>query len=245
MIESTTLYIPILIAGAFMAAFVIGAVGFADALILNSVWLHIMEPSAAIPLVVCCGFAMHLVPLYKLRHTLDFSHLLPFAIPGVVGVPLGVWVLGYLEPDLFRAIIGVMLIIYGLWMLLKPHTIIKAGRNHRLVDGLVGLGGGFMGGFAGLSGLFPTLWAGLRGWPKNTQRGVYQPFVVIMHALGIMVFAGAGMMTTQTGVDLLWCLPVIVLGSWLGVKIYPFLDEKLFRRIILALVLISGVTILV
>jgi len=243
MIIDPSLYLLLLIAGAFTAAFVIGAVGFADALILNAVWLHIMAPAVAIPLVVACGILMHVTPLYKLRKTLDFSRLPPFAVCGVFGVPLGTWALGYIEPELFKTIIGVFLVVYGLWMLMRPHTTVGEAGG-RPVDGLVGLGGGFMGGFAGLSGLFPTLWVGVRGWSKSRQRGTYQPFVLIMHGLGIATFAASGMLTARTGIDFLWCLPAVIIGSWLGVKVYPYLDDALFKRIILGLILLSGFTLL-
>ncbi len=243
MITDPSLYLPLLIAGAFAAAFVIGAVGFADALILNAVWLHIMEPAAAIPLVVACGILMHVTPLYKLRKTLDFSRLLPFALCGVFGVPIGTWALGYMEAQHFKTVIGVFLLAYGIWMLMRPHTSVGEAGG-RPADGLIGLGGGFMGGFAGLSGLFPTLWVGVRGWSKSRQRGTYQPFVLIMHALGIVTFAASGMLTMRTGIDFLWCFPAVVVGSWLGVKIYPYLNDALFKRIILGLILISGATLL-
>jgi|TARA_B100001105_G_scaffold157179_1_gene126283 hypothetical protein len=55
-----SIYLFILLAGAFIAAFVTGAVGYADGLILNACWLHIMEPSAAIPLVIISGFLIHI-----------------------------------------------------------------------------------------------------------------------------------------------------------------------------------------
>jgi len=244
MIVDPSLYIPLLMAGAFVAALAIGAIGFADALILNSVWLHIMEPNFAIPLVVSCAFLMHAVPIYKLHNVLNFSRLKPFIFGGVLGVPIGALALRYIEPDLFRSAIAVLLIVYGLWMLVRPGNLVgeAGGRN---VDGLVGLSGGFMGGFAGLSGLAPTLWVGMRGWPREVQRGVYQPFVLVMHGLSIAAFATSGLITSRTGYDLLWCLPAIVLGSWLGVKIYPFLNDLIFRRIILGLILVSGITLLI
>ncbi len=239
-----SLYLPLLIAGAFAAAFVIGAVGFADALILNAVWLHIMTPAEAIPLVVSCGFLMHALPLYKLRKTLDFSRLPPFVIFGIFGVPIGTWALGYLQPDVFRTVVGGFLAVYGTWMILRPHTSVGEVGG-RPLDSLVGLSGGFLGGFAGLSGLLPTLWVGIRGWSRSMQRGTYQPFVLAMHALGIITFAASGMITQRTGNDLLWCLPALIIGSWLGVKAYPFINDVLFKRIILGLILISGITLLV
>lgn len=244
MIVDPSFYLPLLIAGAFAAAFVIGAVGFADALILNAVWLHIMNPAAAIPLVVVCGILMHITPLYKLRKTLDFSRLLPFVFCGVLGVPVGTWALGHIEPEIFKTVIGALLVVYGIWMLMRPHTSVGEAGG-RTADGLVGLSGGFMGGFAGLSGLFPTLWVGVRGWPKSKQRGTYQPFVLVMHGLGIATFAASGMITARTSIDFLWCLPVIIAGSWFGVKVYPYLNDTLFKRIILGLILLSGVTLLI
>lgn len=243
MMTDPSLYLPLLITGAFLAAFAIGAVGFADALILNAVWLHIMEPAAAIPLVVACGVIMHGIPLYKLRKTLDFSHLWPFVLCGVIGVPLGTWALEHLEPDIFRTAIGMMLVGYGLWMLLRPQSSIGE-TGGRAADGLVGLSGGFMGGFAGLSGLFPTLWVGARGWPKNRQRGTYQPFILVMHGVGIATFAASGMITWRTGRDFLWCFPAILVGLWVGLKVYPYLNDQVFRRVILGLILLSGVTLL-
>jgi hypothetical protein len=101
-----------------------------------------------------------------------------------------------------------------------------------------------MGGFAGLSGLLPTLWSGIRGWPRNTQRGTYQPFVLVMHGLGVAVFAANGMITQNTLYDFLWCLPAVIIGSKLGVMVYPYLDDTLFKRIILGLILLSGLTLL-
>lgn len=244
MIADPSLYLPLLIAGAFAAAFVIGAVGFADALILNAIWLHIMDPAAAIPLVVACGFTMHALPLYQLRKSLDFSRLAPFVIAGLMGVPIGTWALGYMDPQNFKTIIGALLALYGVWMLLRPHRAIgEAGGQ--AADSLVGLTGGFLGGFSGLSGVLPTLWSGVRGWPKALQRGTYQPFVLIMHAMGIATFAASGMITLRTGIDFLWCVPALVIGSWIGVKFYPHLDEATFKRIVLALILLSGVTLLV
>ena len=231
-------------AGVFAAAFVTGAVGFADALILNAVWLHIMPPVAAIPLVVSCGIVMHAAPLWKLRKKLDFSRLMPFVIGGLFGVPVGIWALGQVDPSLFKTMIGGLLVAYGIWMFARPNTTVGEVGG-RALDGAVGLSGGFMGGFGGLSGLFPTLWTGIRGWPKNKQRGAYQPFVLVMHGLGIAMFAANGMITERTVQDFAWCLPAIIIGSWLGVKVYPYLNESLFKRIILGLILISGVTLLI
>src|SRR3546814_3544223 len=55
-------------------------------------------------------------------------------------------------------------------------------------DAAVGVGGGILGGFAGLSGPLPLIWLQLRGGPSAEQRAVYQPFNLI-----VLAIAGAGM----------------------------------------------------
>jgi len=238
-----SLYFLVLVGGAFAASFVIGAVGFADALIMNAVWLQVMTPTEAIPLVVACGFAMHLLPLLKLRSELEFSRLPPFLLAGVAGVPFGVLMLSWFDPDLFKYCIGAFLVTYGVWMFLRPQTLVGE-TGGKAADGSIGFIGGVMGGFAGLSGLLPTLWVGQRGWSRSVQRGTFQPFVLAMHGLGFATFALSGIVTWQTLTDFSWCLPAIILGSWAGTWVYPYLNEQLFKNVVLALILISGVTLL-
>ena len=56
-ISDPSIYLLILISGAFTAAFVQGASGFGSGLVLNAFWLHIMEPAIAIPLnIITCVF---------------------------------------------------------------------------------------------------------------------------------------------------------------------------------------------
>lgn len=102
-----------------------------------------------------------------------------------------------------------------------------------------------MDGFAGLCGVAPTIWYGLRGWPKATQRGIFQPFLAYMHLLSLGSLAVGGLVTVKTGERFLWCLPMIVAGVWLGIKLYDRLDETLFRRVVLGILLLSGLTLFV
>ncbi len=228
--------------GAFLAAFVVAAAGFGDALVLGAIWFHFLDPIDAVPLIVACGFVMQFQPLYRLRKVLIYSDLPPFVFAGVLGVPVGAWFLAHTAPDPFRLGIGVFLIAYGIFMLFRPHTteLLWGGR---IADAFVGFLGGVLGGFAGLSGVTPTLWVGLRGWVKARQRGVYQPFVFAMHGLSVAWLAWKGLVDAETGMWLALCLPAILIGGWVGLKVYHLLDEKRFRQFILALLLVSGIAL--
>jgi len=243
-ISDPSIYFLILLTGAFIAAFVTGAVGFADGLILNAFWLHIMEPASAVALIIVSSFLIHAIPLYKLRKTLNYSRLKPFVLFGVIGFPFGMWALTRINPEVFKITIGFLLLGYGLWMLIRSKSSAKMSQKPML-DGVVGLNGGFMGGFAGLAGLLPTLWVGMQNLPKNVQRGTFEPYILIVNLVGIAVFFIAGKITMQVGVDLLWALPALIIGSWLGVKVYPLINDTVFRKTVLVLILLSGLMLLV
>ena len=229
--------------GAFLASFVVAAAGFGDALVLGAIWFQFIDPIDAVPLIVASGFAMHALPLIRLRKELDYSRLPVFAIMGIFGVPLGVWLLTSIPPEPFRLGVGWFLVAYIAFIFLMPRGL-TINRGGKIADGLVGFTGGILGGFAGLSGVTPTLWAGLRGWPKARQRGVYQPFVLIMHAVTIIWLSWQGLVGSETFERFLWCLPAIVLGTWLGLVVYRRLNEQRFRQLILGLILVSGIALI-
>jgi len=239
---TTTLLVTLL--GAFAASFVVGAAGFGDALVLAAIWLYVMDPVSAVPLIVATGFLMHVIPLYRLRRDLSFQHLPAFVTAGAVGVPVGVWLLTVMDPELFRAGVGALLLAYSLFMLVFRKKQINVSASGRLSDGVVGFLGGILGGFAGLSGILPTLWAGLKNWPKNQQRGVYQPFVLVMHALTLLTLTWQGLVDETVLMNLFKILPVVVVGSWAGLKIYHHLNEAVFKKTVLALLLVSAIGLL-
>ncbi len=243
LISDPFIYQFILLFGAFVAGIVQGATGFGSGLVLNAFWLHILEPSIAIPLnIISCLFISGL-PIYKLRKSLDFSKLKSFIFLGVIGIPIGMLLLTITKPSSFKVAIGFLLIIYSIWMITSRGFSIKVNKN-RLIDQLIGLISGIMGGFAALGGLLPTIWVSLQKLPKNSQRGTYEPFIFITSIASIISFYFAGLITLSILVDFIKVFPALILGSWIGIKIYPKINEELFRKVILGLIFVAGLILL-
>ena len=233
-----------LLAGAFAAAFVSGAFGFGNALVAAAIWLPFLEPRAAVPLIIITGLVMHAWALRALKSKPDLRKLTPFVAGGLIGAPLGTWLLTLVEPAPFRRAVGVILCAYGVTALL-----LRPGRMRlnppRSADAAVGAAAGLLGNFAGLAGILPTLWCGLRGWSPDEQRAVYQP---VQLALGIIALSGvvaSGLVGGEALKRLAMCFPAIFAGLWCGYALYARLNPLVFGRAVLALVLISGVALLI
>ena len=233
----------ILLFGAFFAGVVQGATGFGSGIVLNAFCLHILEPSAAISLnIVSCLFVSAL-PIYKLRKTLDFSKLKPFVIFGVLGIPTGLFILTLTDPTIFKTTVGIILVIFSIWKFRSKNIFINFKSSPSL-DKLIGFISGVLGGFAALGGILPTIWVNIQKLPKNTQRGTYEPFIFITSIAAVVSFYFAGFLNLDIFNYFLKALPALIIGSLIGVKIYSFINEDLFKKVILGLIFLAGLVLL-
>lgn len=233
----------LVLTGALAGGYVNGLTGFGTGLTALPFWLVALAPATAAPLVVVCSVVAQLQTLPAIWHAVRWRRVLPFVVGGLLGVPAGTMLLGIASPQGFRLAIGGLLVVYCAIMLARRDgpTVAWGGR---LADGLAGLGGGVLGGFAGLSGPLPTVWASLRGWGKDARRSVFQTFNLTVLALAGAAQATAGFVTAEVGRLVLVALPGTLIGAWLGRRTYIRLGERRFDRLVLVLLLLSGVSIL-
>jgi len=227
---------------ALLGAFASGLAGFAFGLIAFGLWLHVLSPQVAGPLVIVASLFAQCLSILHVRRAFRFDLLWPFLVGGVIGTPIGVWLLAYADPLVVRRAMGVFLVAYAAFFLLRP-PMKPVHHGGRVADGGVGFIGGVMGGLAGLSGAIPTAWCALRGWNKDVSRAVYQPFNIAVQVAALPVLLSTGLLTRELGYYALISVPAMLVGVWVGLRIYMRLDEQKFRKLILWLLLASGASL--
>ena len=232
------------LAATFAAAMVAGMAGFAFGLIAAAVWLHVLSPLQTTTLIVTFGLIVQGYSVWKLRHALKPKRLWPFLLGGALGLPLGVELLRWLPAADVRIAVGVFLVLFSLWSLARP-ALRPISAGGRWADGGVGVLSGVLGGLTGFGGILPTIWSGLRGWPKDEQRAVFQPTGVAIFIGTALMLGGTGSIGSDTVRLFLIGLPALLAGSWLGLRLYGKLDEAGFRRVVLVLLLLSGAALIV
>ena len=234
----------IFLAATFASALVAGLSGFAFGLIAASLWLYILSPLQTATLIIAFGLIVQGYSVWKLRRAIDWSKLWPFIIGAAIGVPIGVAILTWANPTHVRSGVGLFLILYSLYVLFRPGLKpITAGGA--LADTGVGFLNGVLAGITGLAGILVTIWCGLRGWPKDQQRAVFQPVAVAIFAMSALWLGAKVAISSETIRLFLLGLPVLLAGTWLGLKLYGRVNEATFRKVVLVLLLLSGVALLV
>lgn len=240
--DGFSLDLVIFLLATFAGALVTGLSGFAFGLVAASIWLYILTPLQTATLIIAFGLIVQGYSVWKLRRALDWRKLWPFIAGAAIGVPLGVSILGWANPAYVRAGVGMFLILYSLYALLRPSLPpVKGGAA---ADAAVGFANGVLGGITGLAGILVVIWGGLRGWPKDQQRAVFQPVAVAIFAMSAFWLGFKGAVPADTIRLFLFGLPVLLAGTWLGMKLYGRLDEATFRKVVLVLLLASGVVLL-
>src|SRR5262249_10524475 len=226
---------------AFMGGFASGVAGFAMGFVVSGIWLHVITPIQTTSLIVGYGLLTQGYGVWKLRHAVRWHNVAPFIIGGTIGIPIGTMLLTYLDAGYLRSGVGLLLIVYAVYGLAQP--ALKPVPAGIAADSGIGFVNGVLGGMTGLPGFIITVWCQLRGWTKDAQRAVFQPVILAAMVVTAISLSLSGAITAEIAKLYGLGLPALLAGLWLGFKLYGRLDERTFRKLILLLLLASGLAL--
>ena len=168
----------LLLAG-LAGGFINGLAGFGTALFALGFLLQILPPLEAVGLVLVLSVLSGLQGLWIVRQQIfdNPKRLLRFLLPALFGIPLGVYSLSFIDTTILKTLIGLFMLFYGGFFALRANLPVLSKRAP-VIDRMVGLIGGVLGGAAGLSGAIITVWLSMRPYSKNETRAVLQPYNV-------------------------------------------------------------------
>jgi len=235
-----------LTAGALAGGFINGLAGFGTALFALGFWLQILPPEQAVPMAGVSSVVPGLQGAWVVRQEIlnQPRRLARFLVPGLLGVPVGVAALAIVNPDYLKLGIGLILVCYGGYFSFK-HALPQNERTKPLVDLSVGLLGGILGGLASLSGAVPAIWCSLQSWSKSETRAVLQSFNIVILSATAVLFMIQGLYTLALLKQIALTLPLSMIASVLGLALFKRLSTDRFRRLVIAMMLVSGVALLI
>jgi uncharacterized membrane protein YfcA len=216
--------------------------GFAFSAISGPTLLHVAgDPVKAVHIMLVASVALQSYSVWALRKSIKLQKLLPYFAGGISTVAPGVYLLLHTPQAIYLLGLGAFLTAYASYMLARP--TLRLTSNSLAGRILVGALGGLTGATAAFPGAFVTIWCGAQGWDKCRQRAIYQPFILGMQLVTLLVMAYASP-TDVLQLELLRYLAPALLGSYLGLWVFSKLSTTQFNRIVSGLLLVSGVAML-
>jgi uncharacterized membrane protein YfcA len=235
-----------------MAAIILAAVlssigGFAFSAIAGAILFHLMaDPVQAVQLMIICSIANQASMTWALRHDIIWPELAMYGLGGLAGLPIGVWLLLHADRATYTVGLGVFLVCFGIWMLLRRPVVLR--RQNAGLDVAAAVLSGIVGGAAGFPGAALSIWCSMKGWDKARQRALFQPFILGMQVVALVLIGVAkphsGLAAGFPIADLL-CIPGSLLGTAVGMSLYRRLSDTQFARAVNLLLIASGISFVV
>ena len=232
-----------LLAAGLSGGFVNGLAGFGTALFSLGWLLQVMPPQKAVAIALVCSLVTGVPGVWQVRHSIDRRRLALFILPAFAGIPIGTVLLGLIDTWLLSLFVGGMLLLYGGYFAFR-RTLPAIEGNWTFVEAGIGFVGGVLGAMAGLSGALPSMWLALRPWPKAVQRGIMQPFSMVILLAATVLLAFEGVFTPQVLCNIALVLPASMFGVVIGLMLFRRMPDALYPRVLIGLMLISGGTLL-
>jgi hypothetical protein len=224
------------------AAFVQGLAGFGIGLVSLAFLPFLMSPSAAVVLMTAYAAVFTIVIFIPLRRDFTLRGMTELMLGTVLAAPFGVWVLAVLPAAALTRLIGlVLLIIVALeWLGLYPQRLRGRGWGFG-----AGVAAGLIGGAIGTPGPPVILYAAAQEWEPRTVKANIQAFLIVNQAIILLGYWWTGLLDREVGrLAGLYALPA-VLGLAAGMLLFTRLDRARFRRVVFAVLFVSGLVLLV
>jgi hypothetical protein len=235
--------VALVLAGALAGGIVNGLTGFGTGITAMGLWLYALSPAVAATLVIICSVVSQVQTLPLVWRAIEWGRVLPFLLPGLLGVPIGTWLLPQIDPRSFKIGVGLFLIAYAGYVLTR-RSHMESAVGGKAADAAVGWGGGVLGGLTGFSGPLPIVWTDIRGWTKEQRRSVLQAFNFSILTVALLSHALSGLLTGEVAAATAAALPGTIGGAWMGARIYRRLGDRGFQRVVMGLLLVSGLALI-
>lgn len=226
----------------FCAALVSSVAGFAFSALAGAPLAYLsIAPTAAVEAMLVCSIAIQGYAVFAMRSAIEWRRLAPFLCGGLITLPLGIALLVRASAAAFSVGLGALLVLYGVYMLLRKSEIVLKGSA--LADFAIGATGGVTGGLAAFPGAFVTVWCGMRGWSKETQRAVFQPYIFVMQVVALALLESR-VAIPESHSSSLALVPIVVLAAHLGIAVFRKLSNRQFNCMVYLMLTVAGITLL-
>ena len=235
----------------FLSGVMSGLSGFGFSAI-GATTLLLLTPLLQVPLFQTLSTGNQLLSAGQLREDMPkswkdvWSGPGPCMLGGVVGVPIGIWLLSHLPAAQLMTVFGTLLVTYAVYSMLKPASFKVRGFAGPVCGASVGFLGGVVGGFTAFPGAAVVVWTGLRGLPKAQHRAIVQPYIIMsqIYSLALIAWLHPSYLSVRFWLLLALSLPAVVPGTLSGLAIYKRMSDLNFKRVTFFLLGLSGMALL-
>jgi hypothetical protein len=164
-------------------------------------------------------------------------------LPGsLLGVFIGLYLLTLFDPQPLARALGAFVVLYAIYVMVFAARIPEIPRRWMLaVAAVTSLAAGIIGSlFGGAAGPLYVIYLNAARLGKDAFRVTITTIMLFQGLTRVAGYATLGLYDGQTLKLLVTALPMMIIGSWLGVRMVRRFDAVVFNRAVGVVLLVSG-----
>ena len=227
----------------FAAFFIKGLCGFANTLVFTTILGFGVNNVNISPVELVLGFPSNCILTWKNRKKLDIKIVLPMIMLILLGSIPGAFLLKNVDAHNIKILFGLVVVLVGIEMMLKEYDKIHM-KDSKLVLLLVGILGGLMCGLFGVGVLMAACVSRVTNISEEFKANLSAIFI-IENLFRIVMYASIGVITFESLKLVVYLIPFMLAGVFAGMKSATILDEKLVKKLVIVLLIISGLALVI
>ncbi|MEN8171455.1 MAG: sulfite exporter TauE/SafE family protein [Chloroflexota bacterium] len=221
----------------FAGIFTQSLTGFGLALVMMPILVSLLGIQVAAPLVALIAAIAEISLLIQYRESLNIKAVWRLSAASLFTIPVGVFAVRWLDEKITTTLLGILLISYAIYAL---SNLVLPTLSRSIWAYGFGLGAGFLSGAYNTPGPPVIIYGNCRRWGPAEFKGNLQGFFLLNSTMVLISHLWHGNLSSDVWRSFLYALPAIVLGIWLGVRLDPYINPEIFRKLVLVVLLILG-----
>lgn len=223
------------------AFFVKGLCGFANTLVFTTILSFENSNVNISPVELILGYPTNAILAWKERKSIKWGICIPLALLVIVGSIPGVFFLKNIDTSIVKIVFGLVIVLLGLEMLLRELKPQKT-KQSKILLAVIGILSGVL---CGLYGVGALLGAYINRVTEDTSSFKANICVVFLaeNTFRVILYALWGIITFDILKQALVLIPFMLVGLLLGMLSGRVLNEKVVKKIVIVMLVISGVAL--
>jgi len=222
--------------------FVKGLCGFANTLVLSSILSYRTNTIDITPVDLFMSVPTNAIMTWKERKNLDWSMCVPLTLLLLAGSIPGILFLKNADAGFVKIIFGIWVIVIGLDSLLSKDGY--KGRPSKWQLLLIGIISGIGCGVFGVGALL-SAYVSRSTRDSHAFKGNICFVFFAENSVRMIIYICYGIITMATVKKALVLIPFMLIGLFAGMKSSSVLDEKVAKKIVIVMLIISGVALII
>lgn len=225
------------------AFFIKGLCGFANTLVFTSILSFGNNNINISPVELILGYPTNIIFAWKERKSIRWEICIPLAILVIIGSIPGVLFLKNADTSSIKVVFGVIIIAIGFEMLLREFQT-KKMKQSKIVLAIIGILSGLLCGLYGIGALLGAYVNRVTSDSSSFKANICIVFL-IENTFRIFLYGLWGIITFDIIKQAFILFPIMLLGLFLGMLSGKFLDETLIKKLVILLLIISGIALII